>query len=149
MNMDEDIWIGSVCSSVTIAKQGLILVISKGSDKNMLVPCMPPDWQFISHREPDVKSHMLTFSTQQSFGLHSKMHQCWQCWTEQTTVWKRIECSGKRSVHCSAWQRDRGSRGVRGCSGLCPNSWHLVTAISEGQMQQFTQTALCIIWPRN
>lgn len=33
MNMDENIWIGSVCSSVTIAKQGLILVISKGSDK--------------------------------------------------------------------------------------------------------------------
>lgn len=33
MNMDEDIWIGLVCLSVTIAKPGLILVISKGSDK--------------------------------------------------------------------------------------------------------------------
>lgn len=81
MNMDEDIWIGSVCSSVTIAKQGLILVISKGSDKNMLVPCMPPDWQFIALRGPDVKSHMLIFSTEQSFGLCSEMHQWQRCWT--------------------------------------------------------------------
>lgn len=49
-------------------------MISKGSDKNMLVPNMSPDWQFIALRGPDVKSHMLIFSTEQASGLHCKMH---------------------------------------------------------------------------
>lgn len=139
MNMDEDIWIGSVCSSVTIAKQGLILVISKGSDKNMLVPNMSPDWQFIALRGPDVKSHMLIFSTEQASGLHCKMHRrhmlifsteqssglccrmhhhrrhCWAVGDRQP--WKTRARSGERSICYSSWQR--GSGGFWGRSRLC------------------------------
>lgn len=118
MNMDEDIWIGSVCSSVTIAKQGLILVISKGSDKNMLVPSMPPDWQFIALWGPDVKSHMLIFSTEQCSGLCCKMHHRRHCRAvSEQQPGKPRALSGERHICCSSWQR--GSGGFSGCSRLC------------------------------
>ena len=118
MNMDEDIWIGSVCSSVTITKQGLILVISKGSDKNMLVPNMPPDWQFIALRGPDVKSHMLIFSTEQSSGFRCKTHRRRHRWAaSEWQPWRTRALSGERSICCSSWQRRSG--GFGGCSRLC------------------------------
>lgn len=112
MNMDEDTWIVSACSLVPIAKQGLILVISKGSDKNMLVPNMPPDWQFIVLTQPDVKSHTLIFSTEQSSGLHCKMHDHQHCWA------LKDESTFKRKDHLLQ-QLAEDERGLWGCSRLC------------------------------
>lgn len=104
----------------------------------MLVPNVPPDWQFIALRGPDVKSHMLILSTEQSSGLCFKMHHhhmsifsreqssgsCWKrhrgchCWAvSEQQPWRTRALSGKSSICCSSWQRESG--GCWGCSRLC------------------------------
>lgn len=104
----------------------------------MLVPNVPPDWQFIALRGPDVKSHLLILSTKHSSGLRFKMHyhhmsifsreqssglcckthRSCHCWAvSEQQPWKTRALSGKSSICCSSWQR--GSGGCRGCSRLC------------------------------
>lgn len=131
--MDKDIWIGSVCLSVTFAKQGLILVISKGSDKNMLVPNMPPHWQFMALRGPHVQSHMLIFSVEQSsvYAVKCTFIGIAQQWVNGSPE-RQKPFQVKRAVAAE------GKWGLLGLLQATADSWHCTTMIREGEMQYFT-----------